>query len=127
MADRNTIVLPWGSLLPAAMRPTVEVLRSVRGLCRRNAILTVVASVDPERDGAELRRLGMPEPDGDLRSALEPGYATAGFEIRSVRSLDPQQLAHWPSTWARRLAHGRPRATFEIEARAEGQSRMWDR
>ena len=33
----------------------------------------------------------------------------------------PEQLAEWPSSWAKRLAFGRPRPVFRVEARCCGQ------
>lgn len=59
-----------------------------------------------------------------VRAAVEDlppelaGYAAAGFSITSVRPMSSDQLARWPSTWARRLAHGRARPAVQIEARA---------
>jgi len=119
VADRVSVILPWGSLLAAVARPSVAVLQGVRALCGAGALLTVVVSVDAARDLAEAGRLGLPLLDSaHLAGPLAAGYAVAGFAVASVRPLDADQLARWPSTWARRLAHGRPRAVFQIEARA---------
>ena len=119
VADRVSVILPWGSLLAAVARPSVAVLQGVRALCGAGALLTVVVSVDAARDLAEAGRLGLPLLDSaHLAGPLAAGYAAAGLAVASVRPLDADQLARWPSTWARRLAHGRPRAVFQIEARA---------
>lgn len=119
IADRVTIVLPWGSLLATVARPAVSLLRGVRSLCQPGAILTVVIGVDPARDGAELRRLGLhPLADCGPESELSAGYGAAGFVLTSVRALHPEDLAQWPSTWARRLAHGSSRSFSRLEARA---------
>jgi len=120
-ADAVTVVLPWGSLLAAVARPSVEDLKRIRGLCRPHAALTVVVSIDPVRDRAEADRLGLPGLDqAHLDGALAAGYAAAGFVVDSGRPVPPGELASWPSTWARRLANGRPRAVHLIEARAVG-------
>jgi hypothetical protein len=117
VAERVTIVLPWGSLLAAVARPSVPVLRRVRGLCRSEARLSVVLSVSA-RDRAEATRLGLPPLDGeDLATQLSGGYGEAGFALTAVRPLTLDELVRWPSTWARRLAHGRPRSVFQIDAR----------
>ncbi len=119
VADRLTIVLPWGSLLAAVARPSVDALRGVRALCQRHAVLTIVLGVDPVRDQAELLRLGLhPLTDACLASRLAAGYALAGFTLGSVRPMAQDELALWPSTWARRLAHGRGRKLFQITATA---------
>jgi 16S rRNA (adenine(1408)-N(1))-methyltransferase len=118
VADHITVILPWGSLLAAVARPIVPILGSVRAQCQSGARLTVVLGLDPERDRAEARRLGL----ADLNAAhfegdLAAGYAAAGFTVRSVRALAAEELARWPSSWAKRLAFGQPRPVFQIEAR----------
>jgi 16S rRNA (adenine(1408)-N(1))-methyltransferase len=110
-------VLPWGSLLAAVARPSVPLLRGIAALCRPGAALTVVLGVDPSRDAAEAARLGLPAFDrAHLDGPLTTAYADAGFEITSIRALTPHELAAWPSTWAKTLAHGRPRRVFQISA-----------
>lgn len=121
VADQVSVVLPWGSLLAAVAMPSSGVLRGIRVLCRPDAVLTVVLGVDPVRDQAELRRLGLgPLPEGSLASRLAEGYAQAGFRLVSVRPLPPDQLVRWPSTWARRLSHAPGRALLRVDATAVG-------
>lgn len=116
-ADRVTVVLPWGSLLAAVALPTASALAGIRGLCQPDARLCVVLGIDPERDRAECVRLGLPTLDAAyLKGPLAAAYATVGFRVTSVRSLAAERLAQWPSTWARRLAHGRARPVLQIEA-----------
>lgn len=118
VADRVTIVLPWGSLLAAVLQPSVGVLRGIAGLCRPGAAVTVLLGIDPVRDGPELIRLGFPEHrDADWRARLSEAYAAAGLDIVALRTISMDELAAWQSTWAKRLAHGRPRPAFLWEAR----------
>ena len=120
VADCVTTILPWGSLLAAIARPSVEVLRCIRALCRPGATLTVVFGLDAGRDRAEAARLGLPPLDGaHLRGVLTSGYAEAGFAVASIRPVDAGELARWPSTWARRLAFGLTRPMIRIDATAE--------
>lgn len=116
VAARITVLLPWGSLLAAVARPSVPALAGIRILCQPKASLSVVLSV-AERDVREARRLGLAPLDGGHFQDLAIGYAAAGFTVTSVRQLDLDQLAAWPSTWARRLAHGQARPVFQIDAR----------
>jgi 16S rRNA (adenine(1408)-N(1))-methyltransferase len=119
VADRVTVVLPWGSLLAAVACPWPAVLQRIRRLCRLDATLTVVLGVDPVRDSAETDRLALPPLAGaHFRGALADGYRAAGFTVSDVRAIGLELLSEWPTTWARRLAHGRPRAVFRLEARA---------
>lgn len=124
VADRVTIVLPWGSLLAAVIAPSLPVLRAIRALCARQAVITVVIGGDPIRDRAETERLGLPVLPLPMRQAeLAAGWAAAGFALGDVREIDAADLAAWPSTWAKRLAHGLRRRFWRLDARA---SRLWD-
>jgi len=118
IADRVTVVLPWGSLLAAIGRPSVAILQSIRALCRPGASFTAVLGHDPVRDQQEMLRLGLPTLEATrLAGELATGYADAGFALSSVRPMHAAELARWPSTWARRLAHGGPRSFLQIDAR----------
>lgn len=119
IADRVSVVLPWGSLLRAVALPEPALLGAIRGLCQPGAELAVVLAIDPVRDRAELDRLGLALGETvDWRARLAEPYAAAGFELRTGRALDRGGLLAWPSTWAKRLAHGQPRAAVELRARA---------
>jgi 16S rRNA (adenine(1408)-N(1))-methyltransferase len=119
IADRVTVILPWGSLLAGVAGPAVDVLLGIRTLCQTRATLTVLLGVDADRDRAEAARLALPSLDErHLRGPLAAAYAAAGLPVTSVRPVGPDDLARWPSTWARRLAFGRTRPLFWIEAQA---------
>jgi hypothetical protein len=117
LADRITVILPWGSLLSAVARPVVPVLADIRALGRPGAKVTAVMGVDPVRDRAEAVRLGLPDLGrGHFAGPLAEGYAAAGLTVSSVRAIGPDGLARWPSSWAGRLTHGAARPLFVVEA-----------
>ena len=117
VADRITVILPWGSLLAAAAGAARPSLREIRSLAQPGASLTVVLGLSAQRDGALAQRLGLPILDERyLRGPLADAYAEAGFGVCGVGRLTRDELARWPSTWARRLAHGHERAVFRIDA-----------
>jgi hypothetical protein len=119
VADRVTVILPWGSLLAAVALPVVHTLRGIRTLCPPSAVLSVVLASAPLRDRSEWTRLGLPSASPLEREAEIAGaYAAAGFTVTGVRSVAAPEIAHLPSSWARRLAHGTDRAFWRIEARA---------
>jgi 16S rRNA (adenine(1408)-N(1))-methyltransferase len=93
-----TILLPWGSLLRAVQQPQVSVLAGIRRLCRPEASLLVL--------------IGEPVTD-----AIVPAYREAGFEA-TVTPVEGSEVRAVRTTWAARLAFGRPRAFFRISARA---------
>jgi hypothetical protein len=115
------VILPWGSLLAAVALPAPAGLAAIRGLCRAGARITVVLGADPSRDRGEAARLALPSSSPVERlPEITAGYAAAGFTLAGLREMGPAELAPWPSTWARRLSHGRGRRFWLLEGRAEG-------
>ncbi|MEX1254931.1 MAG: class I SAM-dependent methyltransferase [Dehalococcoidia bacterium] len=116
VAGELTVLFPWGTLLRAFALPDVDALRNVRRLCRDGASLEVVLSY-AERDRGELARLGLPGlSQAHLEGALTRGYRDAGFRVASVETLTRDELRALPSTWAKRLAFGRPREAWRVRA-----------
>lgn len=117
VADSVTVLLPWGSLLAAVLTsdipavPGTGVLAGIRTLARPDARLEAVVSLD-ERD----RLAGAVEAPSMAR--LQAAYRAAGWRIRAVDALDAHALAEVGTTWAKRLAHGRPRESWRIVATA---------
>lgn len=120
VAGRVTVLFPWGSLLRAVVVPDVELLSNVRRLCRPGATLEAVLGYDCERERAEIGRLALPGLTEEyLTTELPQRYRDAGFRIERVESMTRDALRALPSTWAKRLAFGRPRAVWRILARAQ--------
>jgi hypothetical protein len=124
VADRLTVILPWGSLLAAVARPSLPALTAIRRVCRPGARVTVVLGGDPARDAAELARLGIPSASLFERAHdIAAGYASAGLALSCLREIDASSLAEWPSTWARRLAHARGRRFWLLEGTVDAEPR----
>jgi 16S rRNA (adenine(1408)-N(1))-methyltransferase len=96
LAHRVTILLPWGGLLRAVMEPDVALLRGLRALCRPGASLLVVAGEA-------------------ITEAVVPAYRAAGFDAKVV-SMTAAEVRKLRTTWASRLAFGRPRVFSQISA-----------
>jgi 16S rRNA (adenine(1408)-N(1))-methyltransferase len=119
LADRVTVVLPWGSLLAAMALPSVAALRNLRAATQAGARLTVVLGSHPTKDQAELRRLGLRSLEAQgLAARVEAGYEAAGFRIDRVREMSSTEVQRFPSSWARRLAFGDTRAFVQLAGRA---------
>jgi hypothetical protein len=119
VAGEVDVHFPWGSLLRAMARGDEAVLNSVRQICAPQASLKIYMSLDPERDRAEIERLGLPQISGEfLRGVLKPRYKAAGFEILAV---DMFTANDWPSlqtSWAQRLRNNHDRSVVYMMARA---------
>jgi len=64
-------------------------LGNLRRVCAAAARLEIVVALDPERDRAEMERLGLQTLSLDyIDSVLTPGYRDASIAITKRRSFD---------------------------------------
>jgi 16S rRNA (adenine(1408)-N(1))-methyltransferase len=118
IADRVSVILPWGSLLRALATPEIDSLRQIARLCLPDATLEIVFSYDSQRD-AHVGRAFLPATLAQQHIAANmPGlYEQAGLRIIAADEIPQRQLAEYQTTWAKRLAFGRSRRVWRIQAR----------
>jgi len=94
LANRLTVLFPWGSLLRAVAVAEPDALARLRALCR---------------PGAEVRFLfELASPDS---RALEDRYLQAGLAL-SGRPLSLEEARALPTTWAKKLGFSGKRRSF---------------
>jgi len=104
VADEIHVHFPWGSLLRAVAIGDEVALGNLRRICAPGAWLEVVIALDPERDRAEIERLGLsPLSLEFLETTLIPRYQAAGFEVVEYGSLPPSEWPQLHTSWAQRL------------------------
>ena len=119
VADEIHVHFPWGSLLGGVVRGDETLLKSIRRLCAKGALLEVVIGLDPERDRAEMARLGISEfTHPNVKSSLSESYLQSGFEITEVGERWPSDWPHLNTTWAKRLANNPNRPLTYLIAQA---------
>lgn len=118
VADEVHVHFPWGSLLRAVATGDAAVLQNLRRICAPGAWLEVVIALDPERDSAEIARLGLEALTPEfLESTLIPRYRTAGFEVVEYGVLPPSTWPQLHTSWAQRLRDSTNRALTFLIAR----------
>jgi hypothetical protein len=95
MADRLTVLLPWGSLLTAVAGGDPDGLAGLRGLCAPGATVEAVVSAA----------------DLDAPEALPERYAEAGLAV-AVEEVGAAEVEALGTTWAKRLARSDPERRF---------------
>jgi 16S rRNA (adenine(1408)-N(1))-methyltransferase len=121
VADVIHAHFPWGSLLRALALGDEAVLRNLRRACAPGAWLEVVIALDPERDRAEIERLGLsPLSIEFLETTLIPRYRAADFEVVEYGSLPPSEWPQLQTSWAKRLRGATTRQLSFLIARAVG-------
>jgi len=120
VADRITVILPWGSLLRAVGAPEPVALRHIAGLCLPGAGVEIVISYDEQRDARQGILLTVDRFDEKHIAKLAQLYQVAGLQIVAADRFSQRELAGYQTTWAKRLAFGRPREIWRLLARYIG-------
>jgi hypothetical protein len=105
LVSHITINFPWGSLLESLLDADVTLMKRLESIAGSHPTIEI------RLNGGALAEAGF---------SLEPGaqqicdnLIRAGWHIHSPMLMEPRALRGFPSTWARRLAHGRdPRAVI---------------
>lgn len=119
VADEVHIHFPWGSLLGAVAAGDEAVLRNLRRICAPDAWLEIVIALDPERDRAEVERLGLdPLSPEFLETTLIPRYRAAGFDVVEYGLPPPSEWPQLHTSWAQRLRGNAGRQLCYLIARA---------
>ncbi len=120
VADEIHVHFPWGSLLKAVATGDAGVLASLKRIAAPGCLLEIIIGIDPERDHAELDRLGLPELTPIiLHSFLIPKYIAAGFAFVVAQTLNQAEWSKIETSWARRLKVNAKRLVTLLDFEAE--------
>lgn len=115
IANRLSIVLPWGSLLRGIALPDPMLLGNLRCLSAENATIEIVFSHDERRDAGQADRLGFARIDeSHVRQTLAEAYERACFRVIAIDTINQAELRHYETAWASRLAFGKPRTVWRL-------------
>ena len=116
---------PWAGLLRGILTADVSSTAALAGLMAPGAFLEIVLSYDPQHDRAATEGEALPPlSETFIRETLAKAYRGAGIEFTEARLLSMDEALAIPSTWGRRLLHGRPRDVFFIRAHRVGDAAL---
>jgi hypothetical protein len=97
---------------------SAHVLSNLHRICRCDALLKVIISLDPVKDQAALTRLAIPKFDLEyVRNGLFANYKNAGFEIVQADVMSAQEYSTLQSSWAKRIHQNKERLPIYFLAR----------
>jgi 16S rRNA (adenine(1408)-N(1))-methyltransferase len=103
LVSHISINFPWGSLLNGLLNAETSLMRGLERLA------TSTTSINVHLNGGALAEAGWALENG--ADKIYYNLLQAGWRVRTPRCMDADELQAFPTTWARRLAHGRdPRA-----------------
>ena len=113
IADEVDVLLPWGALLEGIVRARPEVVDGIAALARPGASVNVTLNGEIWLDSTPARYEDLPVPTPEyVADAIEPEFRRAGIVLDPARYLTAAEAKALPTTWARRLGHGRAHPQF---------------
>jgi 16S rRNA (adenine(1408)-N(1))-methyltransferase len=113
IADEVDVLLPWGALLEGIVCALPEFVGGIATLARPGARVRVTLNGEIWLDSTPARYADLPVPTPEYVSeAIEPEFRRAGIELGPARYLGASEAKAVPTTWARRLGHGRTHPRF---------------
>jgi 16S rRNA (adenine(1408)-N(1))-methyltransferase len=113
VADEVSVQLPWGSLLEGIVLARDDVLGGLAALCRPGARLTVTLNGEIWLDSTPARYENLPSPTPEYVSeVVAAGLTRVGFRFGTARYATAAEAKSLPTTWSRRLGHGRAHPSF---------------
>ena len=118
VADVVRVNYPWAGLLRSLLLATPKASEAIRDLLKDDGRFEIVVTYDAEHDAAVLGNAQPIHVDLDfIEQKIAPRYADQGLGIEEVRQMSREEALAIPSTWGRRLLHGRPRDVYWIAGR----------
>lgn len=113
IADEVHVLLPWGHLLEGIVRAESDVLEGLAALARAGASVAITLNGEIWVESTPARYADLPVPTPEyVRDVVAPGFARVGITLGPARYLTAEETKALPSTWARRLGHGREHPRF---------------
>jgi hypothetical protein len=94
-------------------------LQQLRQLCAGDANLEIVFSYESRDAGNDRGLLKGGVDESHVKDFLTESYRREGFRSITTEPLCAAELAVYETTWARRLAFGRPRKVWRLRAVAD--------
>jgi hypothetical protein len=94
--------------------PEARIFRGLASLAKPGAVFDIVLTYDPVHDHGAGLGDAIAEPGLASLEALAEPYAAAGLRIEECREVARDEALAIPSTWGRRLLHGRDRRVFRL-------------
>lgn len=113
IADEVDVLLPWGALLEGIVQVRPEIVGGIARLARDGAVVRMTLNGEIWLDSMPTRFEGLPVATPEyVATEMEPEFRKAGIVLEPARYLSAAEAKAVPTTWARRLGHGRTHPQF---------------
>ncbi|KKR42522.1 MAG: 16S rRNA (adenine(1408)-N(1))-methyltransferase [Candidatus Woesebacteria bacterium GW2011_GWB1_40_12] len=118
MADKVSVILPWGSLLGQIVNPSKEAVSKIVSLLKPSGELEIVLGYSPDLEPSESDRLELPELSEEyIENGVVRAFETLSGTMKLIKmELFPKErLVDIGSNWAKKLAFGKPRQIYRLQ------------
>jgi len=118
IADKVSVILPWGTLLGQMVNPSPEGVVKLTGLLKTGGELEIVLGYSPELEPSESDRLDLPNLSQEyVENVVVKAFETlsGGMELNTLELFPKEKLTDIGSNWAKKLAFGRPRQIYRLK------------
>ncbi|MEZ0106279.1 16S rRNA (adenine(1408)-N(1))-methyltransferase [Catenulispora sp. EB89] len=118
VADKVTVLMPWGKLLRGVVLGEDDVLSGLRSVAKAGAPLEISIGTSIWRDPIPLEIRDLPEltPETVDSTGLADRLAGSGWKVADVRLVPHTDLDTISSSWARRLGSGATETVLHLRA-----------
>ena len=118
IADKVSVILPWGTLLGQIVNPSPEGVTKLTGLLKTGGELEIVLGYSPNLEPSESDRLDLPNLSQEyvgnvIVKAFE--IMSGGMKLNMLEFFPKEKLTDIGSNWAKKLAFGRPRQIYRLK------------
>jgi hypothetical protein len=120
IANQVFINFPWSGLLKGIVLVEDDTWRNIKRICKTGAYIDILFSYQQNGEIGEAEKLGIPFLDLPyITDIMAPKLAEKGFRVTETRTVDPEKIKDYPSSWAKKLGYGRDRTYYYLRLISE--------
>ena len=117
IADKVSVILPWGSLLGQIVNPSKEAINKITALLKVSGELELILGYSPDLEPSESDRLELPELTQEyIENVVVRAFETLSgtLKLEKCELFPKEKLTDIGSNWAKKLAFGKPRQIYRL-------------
>jgi 16S rRNA (adenine(1408)-N(1))-methyltransferase len=120
IANQVFINFPWSGLLKGIVLVEDNVWSNIKRICKKGAYIDILFGYQRNGEIDEAGQFGLPVLDLPyIKVTMAPRLAEKGFRVIEMRTVDPEKIRDYPSSWAKKLGYGRDRAYYYLRLVSE--------
>lgn len=122
IADKISIILPWGSLLEKTVLAEINFIKKLSSMLKKDSEVEILFGYTQEFEPSEYKRLNLPDLTEEYISQnVVKNFEAFGKEsnekylLKEKRSYDHENLKSFNTNWAKKLTFGKERKLFYLK------------